>query len=274
MTDCQAAAQHLAHLERRWATTAASRQAQLEALLLRTAALAAALHYSRCLAWRWGLAPWRALLQRARDMEAAALALAAKHRMQRALQAWQHCRQAALWQAAAAEACATAAARRQRQRALLTRGMVALAQHASWARGLAHCHNARLVGAALGCWRAAAAQAAAEVQQRGAEAAGHWARGACRRALAAWRRGVVRCRQERLVKQRREQRWGAVQQYLAEHRAAKQAAAAACAAAGKGGGSGGGGSACSVLSLQPSLSSPENSFDPNGIFFAGPGPAH
>jgi hypothetical protein len=158
----------------------------------------------------------------------------------------------------AADAGAVAAARRHRQRALLGRGLAALAQHALCQRSLPCLHAARLAAGALRCWHAQAAATAVQRRRMEAAAARHASRHTCSSALGAWQQGARRCRQERLVAQRRDARWGVVQQYLSEHQQAKAKAAS------KLGGDGGGGGA-----LGCSLSSAENSFDPNTIFFGG-----
>jgi hypothetical protein len=69
-----------------------------------------------------------------------------------------------------------------------------------------------------------------------------------------------------MVAQRREQRWGTVQQYLAEHRQAKAAATVHQQFGGSGGGSGGGSIGGCWADSGGNSSSAENSFDPNTIF--------
>ncbi|KAL4434108.1 hypothetical protein ABPG75_000549 [Micractinium tetrahymenae] len=248
-------------LERRWAAEARQAAAEAEALYLRAAALAAAVHYSRHVALHWGWAPWRARMEQARQQQAAAAALCAKHTVARVLQAVHAWRRLAAWQAVTAEACATAAARQHRQRSLLQRSLAALSQHAHWVHDLPRLHTASLAAAALRRWRQLAAAAAAQAQMHDNVAAEHSNCRAARRVLKAWRLSAK-------LASRREKRWGAVQQYLAEHRAARQAAAAA--AAGSLGCDASEGR-CGVDGTASSLSSAENSFDPNSIFYPPPG---
>lgn len=240
-------------LERRWATTARQAAAHAEALYLRTAVLAAAVHYSRHIALHWGWVPWRALVEQAKQRQHAAAVLCAQHAVARMLQAVQAWRRLAAWRAVTAEACATAAARHHHQHRLLQSSVAMLAQHARRLRELARLHPTWLAIASLRHWRQLGAAAAAQARQHSQMAAAHSDRRAAHRVLKAWRL----CSK---LAARREKRWGDVQRYLAEYRAAREGQARA-------GCSGADGTASN-------LSSAENSFDPNSIFNASPRPLH
>ena len=253
-------------LERRWAAEAQGRVQQSEALVARHAALLAAVHYSRGVVRRWGWEPWRAAARLARQRATAARLLGDRACLASALAVWALCRTAAAWRAVAADACAVAAARRQRHRSLVRRALAALRQHVNWAKSISQRHGMHLTAVSFHCWRQYAAAGVEETQQQLGAASRHCEQQRCRQALAAWQAGAVRCKQDRVVAQRREQRWGTVQQYLAEHRQAK---AAASSLQQHGGGSGCG--SCSILdcwadSSGGHSSSAENSFDPNAIF--------
>ena len=215
-------------LESRWLAETQVQHNKLDSLLRRHAALLAAVHSSRRLA-ATTLDAWCALHQASRWRAAAAAALHRRVCLARSLQAWAHCR---AWGAVAAEACAAADARRQRQMWLQRQGLAALARHARWACSLVRRHHAAHMSAmALHHWRLQAAASRLENKAQLEAAVRHRDRLSCRRALQAWQLGVQRCRQERVVQQRREARWQSVQQYLADHRREREAAAAAAAAA-------------------------------------------
>jgi hypothetical protein len=253
-----------AQLERRWAAEVQGRLQQLEALVARHSALLAAVHYSRALVCRWGWQPWRAATQAGRERAAAADVLGSRACLARAVAAWARCRAAAAWRAVAAEACAAAAARRQRQRSLQRQALAALQQHVGWVKHLGRRHSTHLTAAALRHWQRHAAATAQQTRQQLATAARHCEQRRCRQALAAWEAGALRSKQERVVAQRREQRWGTVQQYLAEHRQAR--AATLQQQFGGSGGDGGGGTNGCWADSGGNSSSAENSFDPNTIF--------
>ena len=208
----------LALLERRWASAEGSRLSTLAAALARASTLASAVHASRAVARRAGWDPWLRLVLRARKLEEAVDALAARHCLARALAAWARCRGAGAWRVMAAEACAAAAARLHHQQALLRRGMAALMQHALWARSLLCLHTAQLAAGSLRCWRNLAAAQAADTRRLVAMAAAHASRRAAAAALAAWQQGARRCRQERLIEKRREQKWDTVQRWEGRRR--------------------------------------------------------
>ena len=243
-------------LERRWAAEAQARLQRLEGLVRQHAALLAAVHYSRSVAWRWGWAPWRELMAQARQQVAAAEALHRRCRMASALAAWLRCRQAATWRVLAADACAAAVARQHRHHTLARHALAALQNEVRWAKGLPQQHTAWVAAAAIRSWRQLAAMARHRTRQQLASAQCHDAARTCRRALEAWRQGAGRCRQERLVERRREQRWGQVQQYLAEHRESKKRQQ----------GTAGGSAPPPPPPAGSSLSSAENSLDPNTSF--------
>lgn len=236
-------------LERAWLQQAHHHQRALAAATQQTAALLAALHYSRCLAWRCGLAPWHALLARARQQAAAADALADRLLLQRALEAWRSRRVAAQWLGVARDACAAAAARRCHQRSLQRRALKALQQHAAWARSLARLPAHRAAAGALCGWRLVAAAALAQAQCQEAAADAHRSDTLCRQALGAWQAGATRQRRERLAAKRVDDKWQSVQAMLVDARKQRQAREAA------------GGGATS------GWSSGENSFDPNSLLF-------
>lgn len=273
----------VAALARRWEAAESARLAQLEAVAARAADLLAAVHYSRSLALRCGLAPWRALLHSAQQQAAAAYALRRRSLAAAALAAFQRCRHAAVWRTVMAEACAAAGARRLHQHALLRRGLAALCRHAQWVRtDLPALHAARLRAAAWHSWRQLAAATAQQARLRCARAAAHCHRGLLRRALRAWQRGASACKKERLVEQRRQQRWTTVERYLAEHRAAKSAGAAGGAAeagAQRHGGAwsghrdGDGELLCGGCGPDgtPPSSAENSAWDPNTLFGGGPG---
>ena len=235
-------------LERAWLQQGQARQRALAAAAARTATLLAATHYSRCLAWRCGLAPWRALLARAQQQAAAAQALHARLLAARALEAWRRRRQAAAWLGIAQDACSMAAARRCRQRSLQRRTLAALQQHAAWNRGLARLPATAAAARALRAWRSLAAAARLHAQRQEAAADAHYCSVQRRRALGAWRLGAARQRRERLAAKRVDEKWSRVQAMLAAARKQRQAREEA---------EGGGGSG---------WSSAENSFDPNSLF--------
>lgn len=239
-------------LERRWTAEAQAHVARLEALLARHSALLAAMHYSRGVAWRWGWAPWKSLLQQVRDQTAAGQRLHSRHCLCRALAAWAQAHQVAAWQAVGRDACAMAGARRQRQHALLRCALAVLQRRMAWARCLPQQRARRLAVRALRIWRQQATAAKLQLQLLLAAAARHSACRTRRRALAAWQLGAARCRQELVVAARREQRWDTVQRYLQERRQAKAAKQ---------------GSGYGDEQLLRGQSSGENSFNPNAIFF-------
>lgn len=248
-----AAQSRLELLERRWAAKARQAAAEAEALYLRAAALAAAVHYSRHVALHWGWAPWQALVEQARQRQHTAAVLCAKHAVARVLQSLQAWRRLAAWRQMAAEACATAAARQHHQRRLLQSSLTMLGQHARWVRELPCLHAASLAGVALRQWRQRAAAAAAQARRHDRLAAAHGDCQAARRTLRTWQLSAK-------LAARREKRWCTVQQYLAEYRAVRGGQDHT-------GCSGDGGPASS-------MSSAENSFDPNSIFYAPPGTLH
>ena len=173
------------------------------------------------------------------------------------------------------EACACAQAARVRQLTLQRHALGALRWHVRWVHALHALHATHLAAAAWRSWRQHAAAAAHRARLRDAGAGAHAQRRLQQRALQAWQRGTVVCKRERLVEQRREQRWATVERYLVEHRAAKAAAgtAGAAGAAWKQPGGGGGGGRGSTEATPPS--SAENSaWDPNTLFAGGPGPGH
>lgn len=218
-------------LERRWAAKEQARLARLQALLSRHASLLATMHYSRHLAARCGLNPWRALVQRRREQAAAADALHARYLLQRALAAWQRLQQAVAWRAVGKEACALAAPRRLRHASLQLRALTALRQHAHWCRrSLPLLHASHLRSMALRSWRSQAQAAAQRTREGLAAAAAHADASLCRSAVGAWQQGARRLRTERLVAQRTEQRWGEVQRYLAEAKQRQERERAAQAA--------------------------------------------
>ena len=217
----------LAALQQRWEAAESARLALLDAAAARAATLLAVVHFSRSLAVRWGWAPWRALIHRARQQAAEADALRHRSLAAATLAAFQRCRHAAVWRAVAAEACAAAHARRLHQQALQSRALAALRRHRHWVQtALPALHSARLLAAAWSSWCQLAAAAAQGARLRAARAIAHAHRSLLRRTLRAWQRGATACSKERLVDQRRQQRWVEVERYLAEHRAAKSAAAA------------------------------------------------
>ena len=235
-------------LERRWEQQEEAHRRALAVAVARTAALLAAVHYSRSLAHRRGWEPWRAALAHSQQHIAAADTLHARNLLARALEAWRRCRMATAWLALASEACMAAMARRFHQQALQRHALSALQQHALWARSLACLHVAHLAAAALHCWRQQAAVARQHMQRTTAAAAAHCARCLRRRALGAWRKGAVAQRRERLAARRLDDKWGTVQQMLAEAREQRRRK--------------------QQLEEQGSSgwSSAENSFDPNTLF--------
>ncbi len=217
----------LAALQQRWEAAESARLALLDAAAARAATLLAVVHFSRSLAVRCGWAPWRALMHRAQQQAADADALRRRSLAAATLAAFQRCRHAAVWRAVAAEACAAAQARRLHHEMLQRRSLAALRRHRHWVQtALPALHSARLLAAAWRSWRQLAAAAAQGARLQAARAVAHAHCNLLRRSLHAWQSGAAACSKERLVDQRRQQRWADVQHYLAEHRAAKSAAAA------------------------------------------------
>ena len=272
-------------LKKRVAAIESARLTRLQAAAARTAALLAAIHYSRSLALRCGWAPWRALMHRMQQQSAAADALRRRSLAAGALAAFQRCRHVAAWRSVAAEACATAAAWQLHQQTLQRHALAALRNHTQWVQtAVPAMHAARLQAAAWCSWRQLAATAAQQLRLQTAHAAAHFHRNVLRGMLCAWQRGAAACKTERLVEQRRQQRWATVERYLAEHRAAKGASMAVTGAAAQpagqrlggawssSGSSGAGvllGSGCGPDATPPS--SAENSaWDPNTLFSGAP----
>lgn len=122
-------------------------------------ALLAAMHYSRLVARRYGLLPWQALLQLRRQQAAAGATFSNHSCLRRAWVAWMAGLQQARWAAACSQACALAARRLERQRALLAAGLAALGNNLQQARSAAgvawHWHTRRLVSLVSVCGRRA-----------------------------------------------------------------------------------------------------------------------
>lgn len=254
MAEARAASQsQLEVLERRWKERARQEAAEVEALYMRTAALAAAVQYSRRVSQHWGWAPWRALMEQARGKQHAAAALHAKHAAARVLHAMHEWRRLAAWRAVAAEACSTASARHHHKSRLLQCSLATLLQHALWVQQLPRLHAASVAATSLRHWQQLAAAAAAQTRRHSQMAVAHSNRRAARSMFTAWRLNAK-------LAARRERRWAAVLQYLAEYRASRK------------------GQSCddcsSATGTATSLSSAENSFDPNCIFYASEAPLH
>lgn len=122
-------------------------------------ALLAAMHYSRLVARRYGLLPWRALVQLRRQQAATGATFSNHSCLRRAWVVWMAGLQQARWAAACSQACALAARRLERQRALLAAGLAALLNNLQQARSAAgvawHWHTRRLVSLVSACGRRA-----------------------------------------------------------------------------------------------------------------------